>query len=310
MTYCAIDFGKREYDFNVSGISNRSSSKILGCFVYLARKFPNLVWDRFGIIDDNSFAESLPRYTNTSLFEAVNKRVKDFDVPYIAWSGGIDSSYIVAAFIANNRDFKVLYNEQSVISSAGKVIFDCLKQSGVECIFMDRLSDYSGYSTVLTGDGADILFSPGNADLFIDSPILSRGIRLSVYDTLKYVYPVEADHLYGQIVLYSSRLNRSINNDVEISRLMQWGCFYYFKRDYFRVITGADANKMIPFFDTTLFKDISYSSFWNSRYENGHKQLQRKYISKVFGNRSLYSLLIRNPSPYLRPINASDYHRF
>lgn len=308
MTYCAIDFGKREYDFNVSGISNRSSSKILGCFVYLARKFPNLVWDRFGIIDDNISSIPFPRYTNMSLLEGSYKRAQELGSIDIAWSGGIDSSFIAAVYKDLGIPFRILYNDESLKSEAGQVLYKLFRKNNVECIGIDNIKGYSLYPKVITGDGADILFAPGKGDLFVDSPILMRGIRLSIYETLKYVYPSEADFLYEQIRLYGLKLGRPIDTDIDISRLMQWGCLYYFKRDYFRVITGSDVQKMIPFFDTSYFCDISYSSFWKSRYEDGLKKIQRKYISKVFADRSLYSLLIRNPSPYLRPFNAVDYH--
>ena len=56
MPYCAIDFGKTEYSFDVSPVCNRTSAKIMGCISYLARKFPNLVLDRFGILDKNCAA--------------------------------------------------------------------------------------------------------------------------------------------------------------------------------------------------------------------------------------------------------------
>ena len=310
MTYCAIDFGKREYNFNVSGISNRNSSKILGSFVYLARKFPNLVWDRFGIIDDNISRNSLPRYTNMSLLDGSYKRIKELGVADIAWSGGIDSSFVAAVYKGSGIPFRILYNNESLKSKAGQLLFKLFRKNDIECICISNLKDYSLYPKVITGDGADILFAPSKGDLFIDSPILMRGIRLSIYESLKYAYSLEADNLYEQIRFYGSKLGKPIDNDIDISRLMQWGCLYYFKRDYFRVITGSDIDKMIPFFDTNYFFDISYSSFWESRYENGCKQFQRKYISKIFGDKSLYSILSRNPSPYLRPINAIDYHRF
>lgn len=308
MAYCAIDLGKREYSFNVSLVTDRDSAKILGSFNYLARKFPNLVWDRFGILDKVSGADFLPSYTKFGLIDAALMRVHELGPRYIAWSGGIDSSFIVACYIHEKVPFSILYNNMSTADAWSEHFLKYFKLKGIECLYMSKLSDYAAVDGVITGDGADILFAPENCDLFINSPKTLSGRNLGIEEALSFIYSDDGERLFSLIVSYGRKLNRSIKTDIDISRLVQWGCFYYFKRDYFRVITGADARNMTPFFNTRTFSNISYSQYWDARYDNGHKKLQRKFISKVFGVKELYNQMQRNRSVYLRPFNAADFH--
>ncbi len=313
MPYCAIDFGKTEYPFDVSPVCNRTSAKIMGCVNYLARKFPNLVLDRFGILDKNCAAIRLPVLTNWSLIDfslvyTKNFAFRDLDsCPVLCWSGGIDSTFIAACFLHEGINFRVAYNEQSLADSWSEEILKKLESNNIYCCKMYRLEEYAELDNCVTGDGADILFSPSVDDLVVNSPRNQFGQHMGISDALSYVYPNEGKLLYNKLLNYGKKLRRNISGDRDLSRLINWGTFYYFKRDYFRAVTGAKKENMIPFFDDSAFMDISYTSYWNSTYEDGCKEDRRKFIASVFG-KSVFKKIRRNPSPYYRPSNLDELY--
>lgn len=309
MPYCAIDFGKREYPFDITYKCKRDSAKILGCINYLARKFPLLVLDRFGILDTNPSASRLPKITSLNLIDYSLTHADMFNIrkPTVCWSGGIDSTFIVACLLHQNVAFNIAYNTESIAESWGEEILTKLESKKISCIKMKTLLNYAELDYCITGDGADILFSPSKMDLFINSPKNEFGGCMSISEALDYVYPDSADEnsLYVKLLDYGKKLRRDTLDDFALSRLINWGAFYYFKRDYFRAVTGAKKEHMISFFDTDVFMDISYSSYWDALYEDDCKYDRRKFIASVFG-KSLFSKIKRNPSPYLRPSNLED----
>lgn len=305
MPYCAVDFGKKEYPFDVSFACSRTSAKIMGCINYLARKFPNLVLDRFGILDDNPFASRLPLLNDCRLVDFSLRYCRSFadKNPVLCWSGGIDSTFIAACFLHEGIRFRVAYNEQSLADPWSEYVLRRLQSDKIYCLKMKRLEDYAGLDYCITGDGADILFSPSESDIMVNSPIDKFGRHMGIAEALSYVYPVdEGESLYKKLLEYGRQLHKDISCDRMLSRLINWGTFYYFKRDYFRSVTGAKRKNMVPFFDNESFMDISYTSYWDSTYEEGCKKDRRKFIASVFG-KQLFNKIKRNPSPYYRPSN-------
>lgn len=305
MGYCSVDIGKRDYPYDVRYRTDKKSAKLLACCDRLARKFPHLVLDRFGILDDNVFCNRLPRYVSDGIIDAGICRVHTLKEKTVCWSGGIDSTFIVACYLYSRIPFQVAYNSAGTDSLQGKIIFEELKKRRVPLIEMKLLSDYADFDDAVTGDAADLLFSPELKDLTADSPVVN-GLRLPLYKALPYIYGIEGEKLYFDLLSYASKLGVSGKNEKDLVRALRFGSFYYFKRDYFRAVTGSDPKNMISFYDTEKFMDIAWSKFRNSVYENDKKIERRKFISKVLGNKELFYAMERNPSSYLRPSNLNN----
>ncbi len=148
----------------------------------LAKLYNNVPFDRFGFAEPAKGMQLHPRseykFKERSLkpygdicFERA-KELRDRDVPLLVyWSGGIDSTVVLASLIQVGADFKVMCNKNSVFEN--KPFYDRFIKGKYETVISDDLP------AVLKRTNADVITGELNDQLFgsdvMHKVVLSRG---------------------------------------------------------------------------------------------------------------------------------------
>lgn len=132
--------------------------------------------------------------------------------PLIAWSGGIDSTTILAAFIKNNIDFRVTFNDRVLIEN--KDVYDYIKDK-YEIVNIPNtlnLSELKKDDLIVTGEGCDQLYPKTHSDYIPGFPSLTT--ILLTQDIGEYnevlLSPVDPSYLYNNVreVFVSRYINK------------------------------------------------------------------------------------------------------
>lgn len=272
----------------------RDSQRICTTYSYFARYLYDCIYDRFGILDKVPFPYRMPQYSDADVVSESLERCCKLDNVNIAWSGGIDSSFLVACYYYQNLNFRVCYNDMAVAYAPD--LLNKLKKIGIELKYIKNLKDYGRLNRLVTGDVVDTLFFPSK------SGMQNHSYGGDIKTAFVYRYGRdEAERLIALIEDYGRRFHKPVNIDDDIVRLMSWSCLYYAHRDAFYHMIGG-SEKLIPFFDTDVFNDISWTQYWNERSWKNDKLIFRNFLKKVFGDcteplcvqRSLYYRVCRN----------------
>lgn len=171
---------------------------------YLKKQIPP--YDRSGIFFNNT-SPTIPinTYTNKSFTQITDETALSYEGKdvLIAWSGGIDSSTVVAAFVKNNVPFKVTVNTSS--EAENKQLYDYLisnhnvitiKEN--EKLFQKiNLTELDSSCIIVTGDCADQLY-PGIHHNFIPGGIKFKElVGHKDFDVLyKKYFDTEVEEIY------------------------------------------------------------------------------------------------------------------
>ena len=283
----------------LNALYKRDTQKICCSYSYFARYLAECVYDRFGILDDVPYSFNFPAYTSLGVIEASKERAHEIGSCFIAWSGGVDSSFLVSLYISEGIPVEILYDNMAVTTSPD--FLDVLKNqadvnSKVILHKADSLNDFTKVRGLVTGDVVDTLLFP--------SPLGMQNHFNGKYEnSLIRRYGVsDGERLAGVINDYGKLFDKPVVTENDVIRLFSWSCLYYPHREAFYHMIGGNES-LIPFFDTQIFTDISWSSYWDSRLETNNKVVFREFIAKVFGEyvsqkvpwqRSSYTRLLRN----------------
>lgn len=289
--------GLRQEALNL--LYRRDTQKICCSYSYFARYLSECVYDRFGILDDIPYSFKLPSYTSLGVIDAARQRAHEIGPCPLSWSGGVDSSFLVSLYVSEGIPVEVLYDDMAVTTSSD--FLDVLeKESAVNNKIVlhkvDGLEGFKNAAGLVTGDVVDTLLFP--------SPLgMQNHFGGSYKDSLISRYGAsEGERLIGVITGYGRVLDKPVVSGDDVVRLFSWGCLYYPHREAFYHMIGGNES-LIPFFDTQVFTDISWSSYWDSRLATDNKAVFREFIAKVFGSyvsgkvpcqRSSYKRLLRN----------------
>jgi len=165
---------------------------------------PFTINDKSGIFfsnDNPTFISDV--YTNKTFEQIVDETALTYagKKPLVAWSGGIDSTTIIAAFIKNNIDFKVTVNDRVLIEN--KDVYDFIKDK-YEIINIPNtlvLSDLQSENLIVTGDGCDQLYPKPHSNFIPGLPSLTTiltTLNIKDYDHIL-LAPVDPVHLYNNV---------------------------------------------------------------------------------------------------------------
>lgn len=272
----------------------RKTQRICASYSYFARYLSDCIYDRFGFLDDVFNPYRLPVYTDSDVISESLKRVNELDNVNIAWSGGIDSSFLVACYYHENKNFTICYNDEAVGSAPD--LLALFEKIGLRLRYIKNVKSFSKLNRLVTGDVVDTLFFPSKSGM--QNHAQAGDIKKSLVQR----YGInEGEFLISLIDDYGKRLSKPVKTDDDIVRLMSWGCLYYAHREAFYHMIGGSEN-VIPFFDTEVFNDISWSQYWNERAWINNKSIFRRFLLNVFGvvteglyiQRSHYYRCVRN----------------
>ena len=120
-------------------------------------KFNKKIKDRFGYWNDKQIHQ-LPKYSEEALEDCAIKRVKELGYKNILWSGGVDSTFIICAYIKAGVPFRVICDERSVRD--GTMFFYWLLDNNIPVTMFKTITEAYQLNDLMHGDVADQLFSP------------------------------------------------------------------------------------------------------------------------------------------------------
>lgn len=281
------------------------------------------IFDMFGKIDDNAIFR-LPSESHSSFLDLCLRRVDDFEDPVIAWSGGIDSTFILACFaykkvpvrvasvtnrIQNGKSRRIFFNED--LERFVHSNFDFFEIEEPE-MYMNgfgglRYLDYkvSAGSDIplITGAWADALFFPnqrlkGDMHWYFEYDDNNESNRVVIYkDNCKESLENFLDSCYED--------DKKVFNEKEIKILCEYGRswgkpledrvsiarFLYFisvMPSFLFDSTLMYMPKLQSFFCTQDFIDLAYSKYWDQPNSSikypRDKSVEINFIRAVFGN--------------------------
>ena len=240
------------------------------------------LYDRFGFFDD-AVKHSLPEYNDSSIYKETSKRVKELGEKNILWSGGVDSTYIVCAYIRECVPFVVHCDKNSVDDNP--LFYDWLVKSGYRVILHNDINEVYDTKNLVSGYLADLLFSFNTTYSYH----LQSGI--SFYDSMYYMS--NRDELYSKIIDYGRLLQKATNSDYEIVRLLSFGMDYIQMANEINY-TIFPKHRIITFFNTKEFSDISWTQYWYRTIKDNKPEFHN-FICEVTQDDRMYSIQ-RNPN--------------
>jgi hypothetical protein len=175
---------------------------------------PFEVRDKSGIFFKNDNPTLIKEtYTNKTFEQIVDETALTYagKKPLVAWSGGIDSTTILAAFIKNNIDFKVTFNDRVLIEN--KDVYDYIKDK-YEIVNIPNtlnLSELQTDNLIVTGEGCDQLYPKTHSDYIPGFPSLTTILltqNIKDYEDIL-LAPVDPAYLYNNVKQVF--INRYIN---------------------------------------------------------------------------------------------------
>lgn len=231
-------------------------------------QFCNRVRDRFGYWSKKQFYR-LPEYTELSLEEASIERAKILGNKNILWSGGVDSTFTVCAYIKAKVPFTVICDNTSITD--GTYFYEWMLRHNIPIKRFNSILEAYYLKSLLHSDIADLLFAPD------DIRHITLDWNKSFYENMSHLS--NRDVLYEQILEYGKLLRKPTDSIKHISRLINFGAFYTHGRDEYMFCIHP-LHRWTAFFDTETFNDISWSQYWERDVYDDKPEMHR-FICEV-----------------------------
>jgi len=236
--------------------------------------------------------------------------------PVVAWSGGIDSTTVLAAFVKNNVDFKVTVNDRVIIEN--KEVYDFIKDR-YEIVPIPNSLDLSELAIdgiIVTGEGCDQLYPKIHHDflpnfLSLTEILITKDVR-EYHDAL--MNPVDPVHLYNNVKesfvnkyskrfkvsaekaenFYNSYVQSILNKlPIEITHFYQLHFMFRLIFNYQHNIEDGSFDKyyrpVCSFYDTPDFQKWAITNLDHNFTEYGKNYLTYKYPNKNY-NYSVFQI--------------------
>lgn len=267
--------------------------------------------DMFGVLEPEEKLFDFPELDKTNLIDASLERAREIGPCTIAWSGGIDSSFVLACFVYNNIPVKTITFLHPGCHIRQNV-FDYVKNRfGNYAIDPSRIIENGYYDEpkiqitkrndieIVTGSWSDALFFPnqrlkGEMKWTFDSNYkrivtysskpfigLSQLMR-NAKDKDKRVF---SEDEISRVIEYSKKFRYPLKTNIDIARFLS---FISIMPVYLYDNPLRYSPKMIPFFRTQKFINIAYSQFWYANRDMNYpkdKKILLEFIHEVFGKK-------------------------
>lgn len=255
-------------------------------------KFNKKIKDRFGYWNDKQIHQ-LPKYSEEALEDCAIKRVKELGYKNILWSGGVDSTFIICAYIKAGVPFRVICDERSVRD--GTMFFYWLLDNDIPVTMFKTITEAYQLNDLMHGDVADQLFSPDEKR------------RINLPDNVPFFENLNDTCLQEQVYDYGKLLGKPTDTNWHIIRLINFGCFYLNGRDelYYTIFPK---HRLTSFFDTPDFNDIAWTQFWERTVEDDKPEMKR-FICEVTQDERMMWGVYRSPTkiPSRLPLIPENY---
>lgn len=262
-------------------------------------EYCNKVNDRFGYWNDKQL-HPLPVYTEKTLEAHTLERVRELGRKTILWSGGVDSTFIVCAYIKAGVPFSIVCDRQSVHD--GAMFYSWLQKNNIELLPLESICEVWRFPDLVHGDVADQLFSPDEKR----RTVLPENVAF--FDNLSSM--PEGERLCEQVVAYGKLLDKPVDTNAHIIRLLNLGNMYLHGRDelYYTIFPE---HKMVSFFDTTEFNNIAFTQYWERTILDDKTEMHR-FICDVTQDERMMWGVYRSPTmiPPRLPRTAENFKKW
>lgn len=263
-----------------------------------------LLFDVFGELGDRKFFE-LPSYDATAVVDASLARARSLPDIKLMWSGGVDSTFILACYKATGTPVKVYHfdSEENYISPAlmkyirnnYDVTFlksrDAVVREGRA--YLGTLADCFFYSQQrLCGTSRSYKLPLQHGKLIYKTvycdrpfvPLQDLMSKLRIYRGREHIEDrVFSDYEIDLVLQYAQKMNVLLDTNERIARFLCFTCslckqaFGWSGPFYL----GIDS-----FFLTQKFINIAYSQYWDSNAKPWlhDKKMLKDFISDIFGS--------------------------
>lgn len=271
--------------------------------------------DMFGVIAPEEKLFDFPKKDNTDLITASLERAREIGPCTVAWSGGVDSSFLLACFA--HEGIPVTTATYMIESNHIKPnVFDFVKntfgnQEFDRSIVVDndmfedpiiKIPERSDIE-VVTGAWSDALFFPnqrlkGEMSWIFDEKIRRivtytpkkyiglRDLMLKTYDKGRRVF---TDEEVEQVCNYAKMFDYKLKTNIDTARFLSFISIMPF---YLHNGNIGYHPKSICFFRTQKFIDIAYTQYWHANKDMSYpknKKIMVDFIHKVFGKQFVTS---------------------
>lgn len=286
-------------------------------------------YDRSGLFFPNPNPEiPTDTYTSKTFEQIVDETALTFagKNPIVAWSGGIDSTLVVAAFVKNNIDFKVTVGKSARFENPELYDYFIANYNTIAIPDNNDLSGITEPGVIVSGFPCDNLWPEIHTDFIPGTYSLVELVSQSPdYDLSEFPYlmdPVDPVHLYNNVKervvrghsryyqcseeqssnYYDTYLQPIIDRfPFEVNHYYQFKyfmkfifCYYRCKQDQF--INGTNCvHEVYPFFDTDDFQrwsitNLDYNFQTYCMNYKTEKMPSKQYSYSVFGLPSILEL--------------------
>lgn len=277
---------------------NRLSLRLMKELVagYHVRAY-DLYEDVFGVLDNKKFFE-FPTYDGSDLIDACFDRAKELPNINFLWSGGVDSTFILACYKLSGVPIKVWhYNHEKnyVSSKLRKYIRNNFEYHEineeseifkVNPVYLASLADCFFYSSQrLIGTRQSILVNErGRINeklIYFDQPFMSLEDRM--YNAFNNSTRTFTDSEIMLVSQYAKAFDKPMNTNNRIARFL---CFTCSLPKQAFIWSGPFYLGMNSFFLTQKFINIAYSQYWDSNETPWlhDKKTFKSIIAKAFGS--------------------------
>ncbi|WP_455655888.1 hypothetical protein [Phascolarctobacterium sp.] len=246
-------------------------------------EYCNRVKDRFGYWNDKQL-HPLPVYTEKTLEDQTLERVRELGPKRILWSGGVDSTFIVCAYVKAGVPCSIVCDWQSIHD--GAMFYSWLQKQDIELLHFESICEAWRFPELVHGDVADQLFSPDEKR----RTILPEDVTF--FDNLSGM--PEGARLCEQVIAYGKLLDKPVDTNAHIIRLLNFGNMYLHGRDelYYTIFPE---HKMISFFDTAEFNNIAFTQYWERTILDDKPEMHR-FICDVTQDERMMWGVYRSPT--------------
>ena len=267
-------------------------------------KYINLYFDVFGQLGNDRKFFDLPGFDGTPVIEACLERAKQLSGCKLMWSGGIDSTFLLACFRAAGSDVKVYHynNKENYVSPALMKFV----RNNFDVKFLNNNNEIVAEGPAYLGSLADCFFFshqrlrgtfkafklPLQHGRLIYKPMYYDKPFMPLQDLMGKLYLHEgkdkktrvfSDSEIADVLAYAERMNVPLDTNERIARFL---CFTCSLAKQAFGWSGPFYHGLDSFFLTQKFINIAYTRYWDSNEKPWlhDKKMFKDFIVDIFGS--------------------------
>lgn len=226
----------------------------------------NKASDRFNLFTKEWEQIPYPKITKKNLEELIFEAVLRIENPTIAWSGGVDSTTIVCAYIQSNKPFEIICTPQALEDC--KLFYEYLVKRKTKINIVKDFTCFKG-ENIWTGNCSDMLFYPKYQRFRQWADCVAGRDSCIIPEIYIEIVKDKADKAFGLILKDEYDLFNFV------LKYFSYSCCMY------DINIASKNTKIYSFYDTEEFNDYGYTHFYDK------KSLNKNELRKIICDTTL-----------------------